>query len=57
MRFLAALSNNDWIVNYDDLIIIQDDKGAASSMAFRSMVSMKSDTKKQKYEQITLIHA
>ena len=48
MRFIAALSNNDWVVNYDDLIIIQDDKGGASSMAFRSMLSMKSDSKKQK---------
>lgn len=49
MRFQAALANNDWIVNYDDIIILQDQKAAASSMAFRSMVSMKSDQKKQKY--------
>lgn len=48
MRFQAALANNDWIANYDDIIILQDDKGAASSMAFRSMISMKSDQKKQK---------
>ena len=50
MRFLAALSNNDWIATYDDLIVVQDDKGGASSMAFRSMASVKSDSKKQKYE-------
>ena len=42
---MAALANNDWIVDYDDLIITQDNKNAASSMAFRSMVSMKGDEK------------
>ncbi len=55
MRFQAALSNNDWIAAYDDLIIIQDEKGGASSMAFRSMVSVKSDTKQQKYKKITKV--
>lgn len=55
MRFLAALSNNDWIVGYDDLIIIQDEKGAASSMAFRSMASVNSDSKKQKLVSLIII--
>ena len=48
MKFRAALANNDWIVDYNDVIIVSDDKGGASSMAFRSMVSMAADEQKQK---------
>ena len=48
MKFRAALANTDWIVDYNDVIIVADDKGAASSMAFRSMVSLHADAQKQK---------
>ena len=48
MKFRAALANTDWIVDYNDVIISADDKGAASSMAFRSMVSLHGDAQKQK---------
>ena len=47
MKFRAALANNDWMVNYSDVIIMSNDKGA-TSMAFRSMVSMAGDKQKQK---------
>ena len=47
MKFRAALANNDWMVDYGDVIIMADEKGAAS-MAFRSMVSMAGDKQKQK---------
>ena len=48
MKFRAALANNDWMVSYGDVIILSDEKGGASSMAFRSMVSMAGDEQKQK---------
>ena len=47
MKFRAALANNDWVVDYGDVIIMADEKGA-NSMAFRSMVSMAGDKQKQK---------
>ena len=47
MKFRAALANNDWMVDYADVIIMADEKGA-NSMAFRSMVSMAGDKQKQK---------
>ena len=47
MKFRAALANNDWMVDYSDVIIMSDEKGA-NSMAFRSMVSMAGDKQKQK---------
>ena len=47
MKFRAALANNDWMVDYGDVIIMADEKGAAS-MAFRSIVSMAGDKQKQK---------
>lgn len=47
MKFRAALANNDWIVDYSDVIVMSDDKGA-NSMAFRSMVSMAGDKQKHK---------
>ena len=47
MKFRAALANNDWMVDYGDVIIVSDEKGA-NSMAFRSMVSMAGDKQKQK---------
>ncbi len=48
MKFRAALANNDWIVDYNDVIIVLDEKGGASSAAFRSMVSMQADNQRQK---------
>ena len=48
MKFRAALANNDWMVDYNDVIIITDQKGGASSMAFRSMVSVQADKGRQK---------
>lgn len=47
MKFRAALANNDWIVDYGDVVIMSDEKGG-QSMAFRSMVSMAGDKQKQK---------
>ena len=47
MKFRAALANNDWMVDYGDVVIMSDEKGA-NSMAFRSMVSMAGDKQKQK---------
>ena len=47
MKFRAALANNDWMVDYADVIIMSEETGAAS-MAFRSMVSMVGDKQKQK---------
>ena len=48
MKYRAALANNDWMVDYNDVIIITDEKGGASSMAFRSMVSVQADKGRQK---------
>jgi len=48
MKFRAALASNDWIVDYNDVIIVADDKGGANSMAFRSMVSLHADSQRQK---------
>ena len=48
MRFQAALANNDWIVDYNDVVVISDEQGGANSMAFRSMVSLAADTQRQK---------
>ena len=47
MKFRAALANNDWIVNYADVVINTGDVGA-NSMAFRSMVSIHADQQRQK---------
>ena len=48
MKFRAALANNDWIVDYNDVIIVLDEKGGASSAAFRSIVSIQADSQRQK---------
>ena len=49
IRFRAALANNDWIVDYNDIVIISDEKGALSSVALRSMTSAASrDNQKDK---------
>ena len=47
MKFRAALANNDWIVNYADVDISTGEAGA-TSMAFRSMVSLNADAQRQK---------
>lgn len=47
MKFRAALANTDWIVDYSDVIVMSDEKGA-NSMAFRSMVSVAGDKQKHK---------
>lgn len=52
MKFRAALANNDWIVDYNDVIIVTEEKGGASSAAFRSMVSIQADNQRQKYMEI-----
>ena len=53
MKFRAALANNDWIVDFNDVILVSEGGGMASSMAFRSMVSIQGDQQKEKLE-ITL---
>ena len=47
MKFRAALANNDWIVDYNDVVMITEEAGAAS-MAFRSMVSLHADKQREK---------
>ncbi len=47
MKFRAALANNDWVVDFYDVEML-DMKGEASNMAFRSMVSLAAETHKQK---------
>ena len=48
MRFRAELASNDWIIDYNDVVLSAGGAGAASSVAFRSMVSMASDQMKKK---------
>ena len=47
MKFRAALANNDWIVTYADVVMVTEEAGA-TSMAFRSMVSLHADQQRQK---------
>ena len=48
MRFRAELASNDWIIDYNDVILSSSGGAAASSVAFRSMVSLGSETMKKK---------
>ena len=52
MRFRAELASNDWIVDYNDVTLSSTGGAAASSVAFRSMVSLASESNKKK-----LVHA
>ena len=47
MKFRAALASNDWIIDYNDVIIVTDDKGQGSNV-FRSMVSVQSEQQNKK---------
>lgn len=47
-KFRAALANNDWVVDFNDVKVLNM-KGEASNLAFRSMVSLAADTQKQKW--------
>lgn len=47
IKLRAALTNNDWVVDFDDVVSL-DVKGEASNLAFRSMISLAADTQKQK---------
>jgi hypothetical protein len=47
MKFRAALASNDWIIDYNEVIIVTEDK-AQGSQVFRSMVSMQSEQQNKK---------
>lgn len=54
MKFRAALANNDWMVDYGDVIIISEEK-VAQSMGFRSTLSMAGDKQNQKLVEALMV--